>query len=157
MPTVEQVVRSDSGLASSLRVSVARLSRRLRTESTDGSGRTGGGPADRVSIGGISVLGLLHREGERTLGQLAAAERVQPPSMTRTVNCLEQDGLVERVPHPTDGRQVVVRLSDAGRALVLVERRRRDAWLAKRLAELTPDERQLLRQAAPILDRLSQA
>jgi DNA-binding MarR family transcriptional regulator len=77
--------------------------------------------------------------------------------MTRTVNCLVQDGLVERTPHPTDGRQVVVRLSDAGRDLVLAERRRRDAWLAKRLSELTPDERRLLRQAAPILDRLSQA
>jgi len=150
MPTVEKVVRSDSGLASSLRVSVARLSRRLRAEST-------GGQADRVSIGGISVLGHLYREGERTLGQLAAAERVQPPSMTRTVNCLEQEGLVERSPHPTDGREVVVRLSAAGRELVLAERRRRDAWLAKRLAELTPDERQLLRQAAPLLDRLSQS
>ncbi len=151
MPTVEKVARTDSGLASSLRVSVSRLSRRLRAESTPGPGS----PA--VSIGGISVLGHLFREGERTLGQLAAAERVQPPSMTRTVNCLEQDGLVERTPHPTDGRQVVVRLSDAGRALVLAERRRRDLWLAKRLAELTPDERTLLRQAAPILDRLSKA
>ena len=150
MPTVEKIARSDSGLASSLRVSVARLSRRLRTEST-------GERAERVSIGGISVLGLLYREGERTLGQLAAAERVQPPSMTRTVNCLEQEGLVERSPHPTDGRQVVVRLSEAGRELVVAERRRRDAWLSKRLAELTAEERQLLRQAAPILDRLSQA
>ena len=151
MPTVEKVVRSDSGLASSLRVSIARLSRRLRTESTGGEGPAG------VSIGGIAVLALLFREGERTLGQLAAAERVQPPSMTRTVNCLEQDGLVERSPHPTDGRQVVVRLSATGRELVLAERRRRDAWLAKRLVELTPEERQLLRQAAPILDRLSQS
>jgi len=151
MPTVEQVARTDSGLASSLRVSVSRLSRRLRTESTPGER----GPA--VSIGGISVLGHLFREGERTLGQLAAAERVQPPSMTRTVNCLEQDGLVERSPHPTDRRQVVVRLSPAGRDLVVAERRRRDAWLARRLAELTPAERQLLRQAAPILDRLSQS
>ncbi len=151
MPTVEKVARTDSGLASSLRVSIARLSRRLRTESTPGDGGV------TVSIGGISVLALLFREGERTLGQLAAAERVQPPSMTRTVNCLEQDGLVERSPHPTDGRQVVVRLSDAGRDLVLAERRRRDAWLAQRLAELTPEERGLLRQAAPILDRLSQS
>ena len=149
MPTVEKVVRSDSGLASSLRVSVTRLGRRLRTEST--------GQAGQVSIGGLSVLGHLYREGERTLGQLAAAERVQPPSMTRTVNCLEQDGLVERSPHPTDGRQVVVRLSPAGRDLVVAERRRRDAWLAQRLAELTPEERRLLRQAAPILDRLSQS
>lgn len=156
MSTVEKIARSDSGLASSLRVSVARLSRRLRTESTGGPASDADQPV-RVSIGGISVLGLLFREGERTLGQLAAAERVQPPSMTRTVNCLEQDGLVERTAHPTDGRQVVVRLSATGRELVVAERRRRDAWLAKRLAELTPEERRLLRQAAPILDRLSQA
>ncbi len=151
MPTVEKVVRTDSGLASSLRVSVARLSRRLRTEDTSGEA------AARVSISGISVLGLLFREGERTLGQLAAAERVQPPSMTRTVNCLEQEGYVERSPHPTDGRQVLVRLSATGEELLRAERRRRDAWLTKRLLELTPEERQLLRQAAPLLDRLSQS
>src|ERR671933_369858 len=102
MPTVEKVARTDAGLASSLRVSVARLSRRLRSEH---------GSTLEVSIGGVSVLGHLYREGERTIGQLAGAERVQPPSMTRTVTCLEQDGYVERRPHPTDGRQVVVRLS----------------------------------------------
>ncbi len=149
MPTVEKVARTDSGLASSLRVSVSRLSRRLRAESTARDQR----PV--VSIGGISVLGHLYREGERTLGQLAAAERVQPPSMTRTVNCLEQDGLVERTPHPTDRRQVVVRLSDAGRELVVAERRRRDAWLARRLAELAPDERATLAAAAHILRRIA--
>ena len=148
MPTVEKVARTDAGLASSLRVSIARLSRRLRTESSDRLD---------VSIGGLSVLGILFREGGRTVGQLAAAERVQPPSMTRTVTCLEQAGHVERRPHPTDGRQVVIRLSEKGHELVKAERRRRDAWLAQRLRELTPEERQVLRQAAPILDRLSQA
>jgi len=148
MTTVEQVARTDAGLASSLRVSVARLSRRLRVETR--------GPLE-VSVGGLAVLALLFREGERTVGQLAAAERVQPPSMTRTVSCLEQGGYVERRPHPTDGRQVVVGLSPQGEELVKAERRRRDAWLAQRLRELTPQERQVLRQAAPILDRLSQA
>ena len=148
MPTVEKVARTDTGLASSLRVSVARLSRRLRTETTG---------AREVSVGGLAVLGLLFREGERTVGQLAAAERVQPPSMTRTVSCLEEAGYVERRAHPSDRRQVVVRLSPTGEELVKAERRRRDAWLAQRLRELTPEERQVLRQAAPILDRLSQA
>ena len=146
MPTVERVSRSDSGLASSLRVSVARLHRRLRTEDV----------VDRhVSVGGLAVLALLHREGERTIGQIAAAERVQPPSMTRTVSCLQEDGYVERHPHPTDGRQVVVRLSARGEELLAAERRRRDAWLACRMRELTPDERAILRQAAPILEKLS--
>jgi DNA-binding MarR family transcriptional regulator len=145
MPS-DKLARTDAGLASSLRVSVARLHRRLRTEQV----------ADpHVSVGGIAVLALLSREGERTIGQLASAERVQPPSMTRTVSCLERDGLVERHAHPTDGRQVVVRLSPSGQELLTAERRRRDAWLARRLRELTPDERAVLRQAAPILESLS--
>jgi DNA-binding MarR family transcriptional regulator len=145
-PTVEKIARTDAGLASSLRVSVARLSRRLRTEHSG---------ALALSTGAVAVLGQLNREGDRTVGQLAQAERVQPPSMTRTVSCLEKDGLVERRPHPTDGRQVVVTLSDHGRELLQAERRRRDAWLACRLRELTPDERAVLRQAAPILEKLS--
>lgn len=145
---VDKLCRTDSGLASSLRVSVARLNRRLRTEDV----------VDRqVSVGGLAVLALLSREGERTIGQIAAAERVQPPSMTRTVSCLEDDGYVERQPHPTDGRQVVVRLARRGEELLDAERRRRDAWLARRLRELTAEERAVLRQAAPILEKLSNA
>jgi DNA-binding MarR family transcriptional regulator len=148
MRTPESMARSDSGLASLLRVSVARLHRRLRTEDIDDLG---------VSVGGVAVLALLYRVGDRTIGQLATAERVQPPSMTRIVSCLETDGYVERCPHPTDGRQVVVRLSDKGRELLAAERRRRDAWLACRLRELTADERAVLRKAAPILEKLSNA
>ena len=145
---VHKLVRTDAGLASSLRVSVGRLHRRLRTEQV----------ADpHVSVGGIAVLALLSVEGDRTVGQLAAAERVQPPSMTRTVSCLERDGLVERGTNPTDGRQVVVRLSTSGQELLAAERRRRDAWLTRRLRELSAEERAVLRQAAPILDRLSNA
>ena len=147
-PTAEKIARSDTGLASTLRVSMARLTRRLRTEDVDDLG---------VSPGQLGVLGVLLREGERTIGQLATTERVQPPSMTRTVSCLEDQGLVERAPHPTDGRQVLIRLSEKGHDFVAAERRRRDAWLALRLRELTPDERAVLRQAAPILERLSNA
>jgi DNA-binding MarR family transcriptional regulator len=141
-----QITRTDAGLASSLRVSVARLHRRLRTEQV---------PDHQVSVGGIAVLAQLSREGERTIGQLAATERVQPPSMTRTIASLEQAGLVERSPHPTDGRQVMIRLAPRGEELLVAERRRRDAWLACRLRELSPEERAVLRQAAPILERLS--
>jgi DNA-binding MarR family transcriptional regulator len=144
--TVEKIARTDSGLASSLRVSVARLSRRLRSELDETAG---------IRPGWVAVLGLLSREGERTVGQLASSERVQPPSMTRTVSCMEKEGLVERRPHATDGRQVLIKLSDRGRELLLADRRRRDAWLARRLRELTPEERSVLRQAAPILEKLS--
>ena len=147
MPSAEKVARTDSGLASALRISVARLSRRLRAERDPDN--------ELLPVGQLSVLGVLRRVGECTVGELAALERVQPPSMTRTVNCLAELGYVVRRKHATDGRQVVVALSDSGRATLASDRRRRDAWLAQRLRELTPDERAVLRQAAPILERLA--
>lgn len=148
MPTVERVARTNAGLASELRLSVMRLRRRLANERH---------PDNELSIGQMAVLGALFRHGDQTVGELARAERVQPPSMTRTVNCLEESGHVVRRPHPTDGRQVVVQLSDAGRATVAADRIRRDAWLARQLTSLTAAERDTLRAAAPILERLSQA
>jgi DNA-binding MarR family transcriptional regulator len=147
-PTVEAASRSDTGLASELRFSVARLSRRLRNERE---------PGNPLSVAALSALGILFREGECTVGTLAAHERVQPPSMTRTVNCLVEDGYAIRRPHDTDGRQVLVALTEQGREILLADRRRRDAWLAQRLRELTPDERALLREAAPLIQRLATA
>jgi DNA-binding MarR family transcriptional regulator len=146
MPTIQSASRTDSGLASELRLSVMRLSRRLRNERQ---------PDNPLSVAALSALGVLFREGECTVGTLAAHERVQPPSMTRTVKCLEEDGHVLRRPDASDGRQVLVSLTESGTAVVLADRRRRDAWLAQRLAELSTDERAVLRRAAPILERLS--
>ena len=146
MPTVESASRTDTGLASELRLSVMRLSRRLRGERE---------PDNPLSVGALSALGVMFREGECTVGQLAAHERVQPPSMTRTVNCLVEDGYAVRRPHDTDGRQVLVDLTEKGREILLADRRRRTAWLAQRLRELTPDERTLLREAAPLIQRLA--
>ncbi|MCL2541762.1 MAG: MarR family transcriptional regulator [Nocardioidaceae bacterium] len=140
--------RASAGLAGELRLGVMRLRRRLIAERD---------PRNDLSIGAMAVMGGLFREGEMTLGALAARERVQPPSMTRTVNCLVTDGYVERTPHPTDGRQVVVRLTEQGRAAVLADRARRDEWLAVRLAALSADDREALRRAAPILQRLAQS
>src|SRR6476659_10131324 len=148
MPTAEKVARTDSALASSLRISVARLTRRLRVERD---------PDNELSVGQLSVLGSLFRNGECTVGELAAHERVQPPSMTRTVNCLHEGGYVVRRKNDADGRQVVVALSEKGLQTLAADRRRRDAWLAQRLRELTPDERSVLRQAAPILERLARS
>jgi len=149
MSSVEKVARTDSGLASALRVSVARLQRRLRSERDPDN--------ELLPVGQLSVLGLLNRFGDSTVGELAALERVQPPSMTRTVNCLDQAGYVVRRRHESDGRQVVVTLSARGRQTLANDRRRRDAWLAQRLRELTPEERSVLRQAAPIIERLAHA
>ena len=148
MPAVESQPRSDAALASELRAAVMRLRRRLAAERD---------PRNDLSIGQMTVLALLLRLGDTTVGDLARAEKVQPPSMTRTVNCLEQLGHVVRRPHDSDGRQVVVALTEAGRSAVLADRRRRDAWLAQRLRELGPEERAALRAAAPVLAALAQA
>jgi len=147
MPTVEKVARTDAGLASELRLSVMRLRRRLANERH---------PDNELSLNQMAVLGALYRNGDLTVGELAAHERVQPPSMTRTVNCLEEGGYVARRPHETDGRQVLVALTGSGRETVLADRARRDAWLAMRLRDLTPEERAVLRRAAPLLERLAQ-
>jgi DNA-binding MarR family transcriptional regulator len=144
MPTAD--LRTDAGLASELRAGVMRLRRRLVSERH---------PDNDLSIAHMVVLGLLVRQGEQTVGELARAERVQPPSMTRTVNCLVEEGYAARRPHPTDGRQVLVDLTEKGREILLADRRRRDAWLTQRLRELTPDERALLREVAPLLQRLA--
>ena len=146
MPTVEKVARTDAGLASELRLSVMRLRRRLAVERH---------PDNELSMNAMAVLGALFRYGELTVGELATRERVKAPSMTRTVNCLEDGGHVVRRPHETDGRQVLVALSDRGRETLLADRRRRDEWLARRLRALTPEERAVLRSAAPILERLA--
>ena len=145
-PTVESAARTDTGLASELRLSVMRFSRRLRSERE---------PDNSLSVPALSALGILFREGECTIGALARTERVQPPSMTRTVNCLVDEGYAVRRPHETDGRQVLVDITEKGREILLADRRRRDAWLARRLRELTPDERALLREAAPLIQRLA--
>jgi DNA-binding MarR family transcriptional regulator len=147
-PSIEQIARTDAGLAAALRVSVARLTRRLRSERD---------PDNELSMGQLSVLGALLRNGACSIGELANHERVQPPSMTRTVNCLEQDGYVVRAAHATDRRQVVITLSEKGTQTLAADRRRRDAWLAQRLRELTPEERSVLRQAAPLIERLAHA
>ena len=147
-PSVQAASRTDTGLASELRLSVMRFSRRLRSERE---------PDNTLSVAALSALGILFREGECTIGALAAHERVQPPSMTRTVNCLVDDGYATRRASESDGRQVLVDLTEQGREMLLADRRRRDAWLAQRLRELTPDERALLREAAPLIQRLATA
>ncbi|HJQ06496.1 MAG TPA: MarR family transcriptional regulator [Nocardioides sp.] len=138
----------DTGLVSELRSGVMRLRRRLLAERD---------PANELSFGAMAVLGALFRKGDLTVGALAAHERVQPPSMTRTVNCLVEGGYAERAPHPTDGRQVVVSLTEKGRAALLADRARRDEWLAVRLEALDPEDREVLRRAAPILQALAES
>jgi DNA-binding MarR family transcriptional regulator len=140
MPTVDAV----SELASTLRLSVMRLTRRLRAERGDHS----------LTLTQLATLATLDRHGPLTPGELADQERVQPPSMTRVLATLESLELITRAPHPRDGRQHLVACTAQAAALLDEDRRRRDAWLARRLSELSPDERATLRAAAELLQRL---
>jgi DNA-binding MarR family transcriptional regulator len=149
--TTPQQTRSDAGLASALRISVSRLARRLRAE------RLTKGMEPGLSDTQLAALAALERHSAMTPGELAEHEKVQPPSMTRVIAALEELGLVMRAPHATDRRQVVLTATERGRELVHQSRRLREAWLAKRLRELTPQERAALRAAAPILEKLSQS
>ena len=144
--------RSDVGLATALRISVSRLARRLRVERA-----AQGLPESELSDTQFATLSALERHSAMTPGELAEYEKVQPPSMTRVIAVLEARGLVMRAPPTTDRRQVVLTVTEEGRAAVLRARRRRDEWLAKRLKELTPRERATLRAAAPVLEKLSQS
>ncbi len=134
----------DTALASALRLSVVRLNRRLRAQRADTS----------VTLTQLAALSTLDLHGALTPGELAAHEKVQPPSMTRVLAALEERGLVVRRPHPSDGRQALVQLTDAGRDLLAQEVRMREAWLAQRLAELPTEDRETLRAASAVIDRL---
>lgn len=124
--------------------SVVRLSRRLRQERQS-----------ELTANQMSVLGTLRTKGPLTPSAIAAHERVQPPSMTRTINCLDEAGMVTRGQHPDDGRQVIVTISAKGEDVLATERARRDQWLALRIGELSTDDRKVLREAAVILAGLA--
>jgi DNA-binding MarR family transcriptional regulator len=134
-------------LATGLRVSVMRLSRRIRNQRGD----------HMLTANQTAVLGTLNSRGALTPRELAESEKVQPPSMTRTLAALESLGLVERQLHPTDGRQQLVSITPPARALLDEDRRRREAWMVKRLASLSKEERAVLRAAVPVLERLGQS
>lgn len=143
-------IRSDADLAVTLRIAVSRLARRIRAE------RAAKGLPE-LSDTQFAALAALARQAGMTPGELAAHEKVQPPSMTRVIAVLEERGLLARAPDPTDKRQVMLTATAAGRSLVGQVRRLREAWLARRLAELSAQERSVLRAAAPVLDKLSQS
>ncbi|MBW4718994.1 MarR family winged helix-turn-helix transcriptional regulator [Saccharothrix obliqua] len=141
------VAESDAerGLASRLRLAVVRLNRRLRAQRVNSV----------ISLTQVSALSTLHKCGPLTPGELAAKEGVQPPSMTRVIAALEDFGFATRRPHPTDGRQAIVELSESGQSYINEEVSAREAWLDVRLAELTPEERGVLSRAAEIIDRMA--
>lgn len=124
--------------------SVARLNRRLRQERQSDLTPTQ-----------LSVLGSIRKLGSSTPSAIAAHERVQPPSITRTLTSLVEAGMAIRQPHPDDGRQVLMSVSEQGEAVLAAERDRRDLWLSRLLGELTTPERATLREAAALMERLA--
>jgi DNA-binding MarR family transcriptional regulator len=147
-------------LASHLRLAVARLTRRIRQEAAitgeELTASTQGALATIERLGPITqgALATIERLGPITLGELAAVEQVQPPSLTRIVARLEESGYVSRVVDPTDRRVARAVITDTGRELLARSRTRKDAYLARRIAELSDAERALLAGALPLLERL---
>lgn len=134
-----------SELAVALRDAIIRLNRRVRQAR----------PVGDLTATQLSALASLELAGALTPRELADIERVQPPTMTKIVAKLEDRGLIQRTPHPSDGRQVILSATEAGREVHAQFERLRDEWLAARLAELTPDERDVLAHAASVLGRIA--
>jgi DNA-binding MarR family transcriptional regulator len=134
-------------LASLLRDAITRLNRRVRQSR----------PVGELTLTQLSALTSLELAGALSPRELADTERVQPPTMTKIVAKLEERGLVRRTPHPTDRRQVILSTTESGRAVFADFERARNEWLGHRLAELTPEERETLREAAAILQKVARA
>jgi DNA-binding MarR family transcriptional regulator len=130
-------------LPSQLRLTVMRLSRRLRQEAG----------AD-ITLSQLSALSTVERRGPVSLKELADVERITPPSMTRISTCLEERGLVMRTVDAADRRVARLAITDSGLELLAKTRSRRDAYLAARLQALAPHELATLTDALPILERL---
>lgn len=132
-------------LGSQLRLAVLRLSRRLRQEAVG-----------EITPSQLSALTAVARHGEVTLGELAAIERIAPPSMTRIAARLEDHGFVERHVDPADRRVARLAVSPSGRQLLDAIRNRRDAYLAAKLKSFAAEDRAILEKAVPLLERLAE-
>lgn len=134
----------DEELAGQIHSAAIHLLRRLRREDA-GSG---------LNAPRLSALSVIVFSGEVTLGALAAAEQVRPPTMTRIVDALEELGLVEKQPNARDGRSTLIRATAAGKKLLLAGRERRVRVLAAKIAGLEPKERDELAAGARLLSRI---
>jgi len=131
-------------LASALRLSLLRAARRLRAQRVNTA----------ATLSQLSALATVGKSGPLSAGEIAAIERVQPPSMTKILASLEQAGWIERSSHPDDRRQSVIAISEAGRDLLAEETRARDEWLARRLVDFSAEDLRKLSEAVEVLDRL---
>jgi DNA-binding MarR family transcriptional regulator len=131
--------------ASQLRDAIVRTSRQLRQEAAT--------EAD-LSPATTAALATINRSGPLTPSELAELERVKRPTMTRTLACLEREGLIERTPEPADGRSFVVVVNEVGRERLARLRRRKSAYLARRLRKLDPEDLATIARAAELLERM---
>ena len=129
-----------------LRLLLQKVARRIRNN-------RGGDVTDSQ----LSVLFQLDDNGDRTPSELAERDHLSPPSMNRTLNALEEAGLIARTRSTDDGRRVNVSLTESGRALITETRRLRTAWFSRQLADLTPEERATLQAATPALRRIAES
>lgn len=133
--------------AATVRRSMNRLSRRMRAQRLP----------DALPSGKLAALALLYRSGPSTPGAMAAALLVQPQSLTRTLAALEAEGLVSRARDTADGRQSVIELTRPGFDVMARDVGYRDDWLRERMATVLNDtEREVLRLAATLMDRLAE-
>jgi DNA-binding MarR family transcriptional regulator len=132
--------------AAHLRTAIVRTARRLRQEA---AAETSG-----LTPTSVAALATIERHGPLTPSEIAAIERVKRPTITRTLGCLEREGLIDRAPDPEDGRSSLVSVNGAGRERLRRLRGRKNAYLARRMKDLTDEEVETLERAAEILERM---
>jgi len=137
----------DAASPGELRLVLQKVARRIRAERGD----------SEVTDSQMAVLWRLDKSGTASPGELAAAEKVSPPSMNRIVNALQEAGYATRTQHDDDGRRVVVTLTAAGRAVTAETRRLRDEWFSRHLALLSEEERTQLLAVTDILRKLAES
>lgn len=141
-PTVHD--NSLSEAAAQLRLGIVRTARRLRQEAAV--------EATGLTPTSTAALATIERHGPLTPSELAKLERVQRPSVTRTLRCLDREGLIERTPDPADGRSALVSVNAAGRERLRRLRGRKNAYLAKRMRDMPAGDVATLERAAEILE-----
>ena len=134
---------ANEDIATRLRIAINRMQRRLRQQSLAG-----------LSPAQASALGSVNRLGSPTLGELAATEQVQPPTMTRMVSSLIEAGVVTRVTDDTDRRSARVRITPAGLRTLERIRTLKNAFLVRRLSELSAEEQNRALELVELLEHL---
>jgi DNA-binding MarR family transcriptional regulator len=136
--------RTPTDSAARLRLAIVRMARRLRQEAA--------GTGTELTPTGASALATVERHGPLTPSELAAIERVKRPTATRTLRVLDEAGLIERAPDPTDGRSCLVSVNAVGRERLRRLRGRKNAYLARRMRGLPDRDVETLERAAEILE-----